>query len=109
MTTPFMPPSDLRRPQVRVAKTRPFGIVTYPGVEILDFTGPMEAFAFANHGLQRSGICSELAYPMDSISGKALADNDFMRSTNYRQSSLCAWLTKAHSAFRSSNLAMKIA
>lgn len=70
MTTPFMPPSDLRRPQVRVAKTTPVGIVTYPGVEILDFTGPMEVFAFANHGLQRSGMCSELAYPMEVLAAK---------------------------------------
>lgn len=70
MTTPFDPPSDLRSPQVRLAKIRPVGIVTYPGVEILDLTGPMEVFAFANNGLQRSGVCSELAYPMEVLAAK---------------------------------------
>ena len=57
----FKPPSDIQSPQVRVAKIRPVGIITYPGVEIIDLTGPMEVFAFANNALQRSGVCSEPA------------------------------------------------
>ncbi|MDD5579440.1 MAG: AraC family transcriptional regulator [Methylobacter sp.] len=63
----FFPPSDIPYPQVRVAKIRPVGIVTYPGVEILDLTGPLEVFAFANIGLQRSGVCSEPAYPLEVL------------------------------------------
>ncbi len=67
MNKPFVPPSDIQSPQVRVAKIRPVSIVTYPGVEIIDLTGPMEVFAFANNALQRSGICSEPAYPMQVL------------------------------------------
>jgi len=70
MNKPFVPPSDIQSPQVRVAKIRPVSIVTYPGVEIIDLTGPMEVFAFANNALQRSGICSELAYPMQVLAAK---------------------------------------
>ena len=71
MNIPFSPPSDNVPPQVRVAKIRPVGIVTYPGVEIIDLTGPMEVFAFANVGLQRSGVCSEPAYPMQVIAAES--------------------------------------
>ena len=70
MNIPFSPPSDNIPPQVRVAKIRPVGIVAYPGVEIIDLTGPMEVFAFANVGLQRSGVCSEPAYPMQVLAAK---------------------------------------
>ncbi len=67
MNKPFVPPSDIQSPQVRVAKIRPVSLVTYPGLEIIDLTGPMEVFAFANNALQRSGICSEPAYPMQVL------------------------------------------
>jgi len=67
MNKPSVPPSDIQNPQVLVAKIRPVSIVTYPGVEIIDLTGPMEVFAFANNALQRSGICGELAYPMQVL------------------------------------------
>ena len=67
MNIPFSSPSAIDCPQARVAKIRPVGIVTFPCVEILDLTGPMEVFAFANVGLQRSGMCSEPAYPMDVL------------------------------------------
>ncbi len=70
MNIPFSPPSDNVPRQVRVAKIRPVGIVTYPGVEIIDLTGPMEVFAFANVGLQRSGVCTEPAYPMQVLAAK---------------------------------------
>jgi len=36
----------------REVKPKTVGIVVYPGVEILDVTGPMEVFAFANTGSQ---------------------------------------------------------
>ncbi|MEQ1638153.1 MAG: GlxA family transcriptional regulator [Methylococcales bacterium] len=67
---PFSPPSENTAPQVRVAKIRPIALVVYPGVEIIDLTGPMEVFAFANVGLQRSGACSEPAYPMEVLAAK---------------------------------------
>jgi len=70
MNIPFSPPSDNHSPQARVAKIRPVGIVTYPGVEIIDLTGPMEVFAFANVALQRSGVCTEPAYPMEVLAAK---------------------------------------
>ena len=70
MNIPFSPPSDNTSPQVRVAKIRPVSLVTYHGVEIIDLTGPMEVFAFANNALQRSGICSEPAYPMQVLAAK---------------------------------------
>ena len=66
----FTPPSDITSSQVRVAKIRPVGIVIYPGVEIIDLTGPMEVFAFANNALQRSGVCAESAYPMEVLAAK---------------------------------------
>jgi transcriptional regulator GlxA family with amidase domain len=67
MNKPFLPPSDIQSPQVRVAKIRPVSIVTYPGLEIIDLTGPMEVFAFANNALQQSGIYNEPAYPMQVL------------------------------------------
>jgi len=67
MNIPFSPPADHNCPQVRVAKIRPVSLVIYPGVEIIDLTGPMEVFAFATNALQRSSVCSEPAYPMDVI------------------------------------------
>lgn len=70
MSIPFSPPSDISSPQVRVAKIRSVGFVTYPGVEIIDLTGPMEVFAFANNALQRTGVCSEPAYPMEVLAAQ---------------------------------------
>ncbi|UOA07031.1 GlxA family transcriptional regulator [Methylobacter sp. S3L5C] len=70
MNIPFSPPSAFDSKQARIAKIRPVGIVTYPGIEILDLTGPMEVFAFANVGLQRAGTCSEPTYPMNVLAAK---------------------------------------
>ena len=67
MNKSFVTPSDIQSPQVRVTKIRPISIITYPGVEIIDLTGPMEVFAFANNALERSGVCSEPAYPMQVL------------------------------------------
>ncbi|NOT85185.1 MAG: GlxA family transcriptional regulator [Methylococcaceae bacterium] len=53
--------------QARDAKIRPVAIVVYPGAEIIDITGPMEVFAFANVGLQKSGMCREPAYPIEVL------------------------------------------
>jgi transcriptional regulator GlxA family with amidase domain len=46
------------------------GIVAYPGVEIIDVTGPMEVFAFANYGLQQSGQLKEPAYALQIIAAQ---------------------------------------
>ncbi|WP_262965232.1 GlxA family transcriptional regulator [Methylobacter psychrophilus] len=70
MNIPFSPPSAFESKQARIAKIRPVGIVTFPGIEILDLTGPMEVFAFANVGLQQAGTCSEPAYPMNVLAAK---------------------------------------
>ncbi len=63
-------PSGSNFKQIGVRNIRPVGIVVYQGVEIIDLTGPMEVFAFANADLQRSGMCSEFAYPMTVLSEK---------------------------------------
>lgn len=55
---------------VRVPKIRPIGIVVFPGAEIIDITGPMEVFAFANIALKSSGICDEPSYPIEVIAAK---------------------------------------
>jgi transcriptional regulator GlxA family with amidase domain len=70
MNIPFSPPSNIPFREVRVPKIRKVGIVAFPGVEILDLTGPMEVFAFANVGLQRSGMCTEPAYPTEVFAAK---------------------------------------
>jgi len=70
MNANFSPPSNIPFKQVRVTKIRPVGLVVFPGVEIIDLTGPMEVFAFANIGLQRSGMCAEPAYPMEVLAAK---------------------------------------
>ena len=70
MNIPFSPPSNIPFKEVRVPKIRTVGIVAFPGVEILDLTGPMEVFAFANVGLQRSGMCTEPAYPTEVFAAK---------------------------------------
>ncbi|PZN81132.1 MAG: GlxA family transcriptional regulator [Candidatus Methylumidiphilus alinenensis] len=54
----------------REVKVRPIGIVVFDGVEIIDVTGPMEVFAFANHFLQRSGITKENVYPTKLLAKK---------------------------------------
>lgn len=69
MSTP-LPPSDLSVKQVRVPKVRSVAFVTFPGVDILDLSGPMDVFAFANTGLQRSGAFTEPAYQMDVLAAK---------------------------------------
>ena len=57
--------------QARAVKIRTVGIVVYPGVEILDVTGPMEVFAFANIGLQQSGLSMEsAAYSIEVLAEK---------------------------------------
>lgn len=70
MNSSFVPSSNIPFKEVRVPKIRPVGIVAFPGVEILDLAGPMEVFAFANVGLQRSGVCREPAYPTEVFAAK---------------------------------------
>src|ERR1700730_13675334 len=44
-------------------------IVAFPGAEILDITGPMEVFAFANVGLQE-GVITEPRYQIELLAEK---------------------------------------
>ncbi|MDD5460308.1 MAG: GlxA family transcriptional regulator [Methylococcales bacterium] len=44
--------------------------MAYPGIEIIDLTGPMEVFSFANIALRQSGICKEPAYPIEVLAAK---------------------------------------
>ncbi|MDD5268198.1 MAG: GlxA family transcriptional regulator [Methylococcales bacterium] len=70
MNIPFSPPSDNHSPQIRVTKIRRVGIVAYPGIEILDVTGPMEVFAFANVLLQLYDSTTEPAYAIELFAAK---------------------------------------
>ncbi|MGH8508250.1 MAG: GlxA family transcriptional regulator [Gammaproteobacteria bacterium] len=51
-------------------KVRSIGIVAFPGVEVLDITGPMEVFTFASMGLQREGITKDPAYTVEVLAEK---------------------------------------
>ncbi|MGZ4998629.1 MAG: GlxA family transcriptional regulator [Methylobacter sp.] len=70
MNIPFSPPSAIDRPQAHAGKIRRVGIVVFPGAEVLDITGPMEVFTFANNGLQRSSLCRDTAYPIEVLAAK---------------------------------------
>ena len=54
----------------RQHKVRTIGIVAYPGVQILDITGPLEVFSFADFGLKEQGLSHEQVYPV-----KVIAEN----------------------------------
>jgi transcriptional regulator GlxA family with amidase domain len=45
-------------------------IVVFPGAEILDITGPLEVFAFANICLQMEGVITEPAYQIALLAEK---------------------------------------
>ena len=45
-------------------------IVAFPGAEILDITGPLEVFAFANVILQQHGVITEPAYQIEVLAEK---------------------------------------
>jgi transcriptional regulator GlxA family with amidase domain len=49
---------------------RPVCIVAFPGADILDITGPMDVFTFANICLQRDGVIAEPAYPIEVLAEK---------------------------------------
>ncbi|MCX7096421.1 MAG: GlxA family transcriptional regulator [Methylococcales bacterium] len=51
-------------------KTRLVGIVAYPGVEIIDVTGPMEVFAFANIMLQKLEMSKEPVYAIELLAAQ---------------------------------------
>ncbi len=59
-----MTQATLPTQQTAEAKVRPIGIVAFDGFELLDLTGPLDAFGLTNLGLQRSGITDEPAYPI---------------------------------------------
>lgn len=49
-------------PDSFIFKSRKIGIVVFPGVEILDVTGPSEVFNFANLGAQKQGVTDRNIY-----------------------------------------------
>ena len=68
---PSLPDQSFAAPsQAREPKVRNIAIVAYPGVEIIDVTGPMEVFAFANIGLQLSGVSMDPAYSIEILAEK---------------------------------------
>jgi transcriptional regulator GlxA family with amidase domain len=60
-----IPPDQALKPTIR-----PIGIVAFDGVELLDLTGPMDAFGLTNFSLQRSGVVREPVYPIRVIAKK---------------------------------------
>lgn len=46
---------------------RPIGIIAFPGVAALDFTGPYEVFTCANLIIRKEGISQEAVYPITSL------------------------------------------
>jgi transcriptional regulator GlxA family with amidase domain len=56
--------------RAREAKARHVAIIAYPGIEILDVTGPMEVFAFANTALQIADVSLEPAYSLEILAEK---------------------------------------
>ncbi len=50
---------------------RTIGIVAFPGVEVLDITGPLEVFAFANFCLQEQGLSKKPVYLFEVIAEKS--------------------------------------
>ena len=55
-------------------------VVAFPGAEILDITGPMEMFAFANLMLQQHGLITEPGLSDRGAGRKTGALTDFMRT-----------------------------
>jgi transcriptional regulator GlxA family with amidase domain len=49
------------------AAVRPIAIAAFDGFELLDLTGPMDAFGLTNIGLQHSGVACEPVYPIQVI------------------------------------------
>lgn len=73
MKKPNLPlPTKLMLTQLaaREHQLRTVGIIAYPGVEILDVTGPMEAFAFANTGLQQAGLANGPVYTIELLAAE---------------------------------------
>jgi transcriptional regulator GlxA family with amidase domain len=53
------------------AAVRPIAIAAFDGFELLDLTGPMDAFGLTNLGLQRSGLAREPVYPIQVVAKRA--------------------------------------
>lgn len=59
---PLVPDILLQNPT-----TRAVAVLAYPGVEVLDVTGPFEAFAFASLLLQQRGLIKEPVYRLEIL------------------------------------------
>ncbi|MEQ1528794.1 MAG: GlxA family transcriptional regulator [Methylococcales bacterium] len=62
--------SDIFAKPTQAPKIRSVAIIVYPGVEILDVTGPMEVFAFAGLSLQMQGLTTENVYTIDVLAAE---------------------------------------
>ncbi|MGR9053643.1 MAG: GlxA family transcriptional regulator [Gammaproteobacteria bacterium] len=60
----FTPKKPLNRPE----KVRKIVFVAYPGVNIIDITGPFDVFTYASHSLQRGGLTREQVYSIEIVS-----------------------------------------
>lgn len=67
MNIPVSTLVDNISPQKPVMKIKSIAIVAFTGVEILDLTGPMEVFAFANIVAKLSGLSSEPIYSIEVL------------------------------------------
>ena len=65
-----MTQSSVSHEQATEVKVRPIAIVAFDGAEIIDITGPMEVFAFANIGLERAGVAQKPVYPIQVLAKK---------------------------------------
>lgn len=78
------------KPESFIYQSRSIGILAFPGVEVLDITGPFEVFNFANLGLIRRGITQQTIYnlkilaeepgPIATLSGLRIIAEDMYDS-----------------------------
>lgn len=57
-------------PQSRYTKTRSIGFLVFPNCELLDVTGPLNVFSFANRWLQMTGRTSSPVYQLDTLAAQ---------------------------------------
>lgn len=70
MNVPVSPPVNNNYSQVPAPKIRSVAIVAFNGVEILDLTGPMDVFAFANIVAKLSDLSSEPVYSIEVLASQ---------------------------------------
>lgn len=83
---------SLSKPESFRFQQRTIGIFAFPGVEILDITGPNEVFGFANEFIKYHGICDQNIYstkvfaeqpgPVKTLSGLQIIADEAYGDTN---------------------------